>query len=260
MEAIQLSLLKRFNWRVKLSILAFINKDTRFREPRKWSNRELGKIVEYLAPTGSAVNVSAWQDRDKEGSTYKEKYFYKASDYWITNWKSDAFGFQGGLDKEMFLDLEEDLSTELYSRFDIVFNHTTLEHVFDVQKAFKNLCLLSKDKVIVVVPFLQEQHTEYGDYWRFTPWCVKRLFEKNGYLPLYISVNDGPVDSIYVFAVGARSSKDQELLSSVQGNIVNSVEQILVGQQFCDRKGFLVKQIERIITRLKLVTSAVKSY
>ena len=233
-----------------MSILSIVNKDPRFREPRKWSNRELSKITNLLAPTGSVVNVSAWQDQDKEGSSYKEKYFSSASEYWITNWKSEAFGFQGGLENEIFIDLEDDLPIELHKKFDVVFNHTTLEHVFDVQKAFSNLCSLSKDAVIVVLPFLQEQHTAYGDYWRFTPWCVKRLFERNGLHPLYISLNDGPTDSIYVFAVGARSNKQQDIFFSILGNCVNTVEQMLVGQKFCDRKGFLVKLIGRIFSRL----------
>ena len=43
---------------------------------------------------------------------------------------------------------------------------------------------MSKDIVIVVVPFLQEQHAEYGDYWRFTPLTLKS-FEQTQGIDLY---------------------------------------------------------------------------
>lgn len=223
--------------------------DPRFREPRKWSNLELKKFAREL--TGSMVNVSAWRDQDKEGKSYRDDYFKNASDYWITNWKADAFGFQGGNEKEIFLDLEHDLPEELNQKFDVVFNHTTLEHIFDVQKAFQNLCLMSKDIVIVVLPFLQEQHGAYGDYWRFTPWCIKRLFLKNAFIPAYISVNDGPINSIYIFAIGVRNKTSVNKFYTASGNIVDEVESRLIGTAFCDRKSWLMKKIESLISSVK---------
>lgn len=234
-----------------MSILSLINKETRFREPRKWSNRELKKISSRLPFVNSVVNVSAWKDQDKEGKTYQEGYFASASDYWITNWKPEAFGYQGGLEKEIYLDLENNLPAELRAKFDIVFNHTTLEHVFDVQKAFSNLCEMAKDSVVIVVPFLQEQHGSYGDYWRFTPWCIKRLFEQNGLALAYINVNDGPVDSIYVFAVGVKEQETYKLIYDTPGNCADHVEKMLVGQAFCEKKNWMVKFIERLIEHFR---------
>lgn len=151
-------------------------KDKKFRVPRIWSNRELEKFAHLFS--GKGVNVSGWKDVDKEGKKYRD-YFSNISEYWITNYKSEARGFQGDQENEIFLDLEEDLDESMYSKFDVVFNHTVLEHIFDVNKAFENICKLSNDIVIVVVPFLQEQHAEYGDYWRFTPLAVEKLFQKN---------------------------------------------------------------------------------
>jgi hypothetical protein len=162
-------------------------KDKKFRVPRIWSNRELEKFAHLFS--GKGVNVSGWKDVDKEGKKYRD-YFSNISEYWITNYKSEARGFQGNQENEIFLDLEEDLDESMYCKFDVVFNHTVLEHIFDVNKAFENLCKLSNDIVIVVVPFLQEQHAEYGDYWRFTPLAVEKLFQKlfpgcNSYLENY---------------------------------------------------------------------------
>ena len=46
--------------------------------------------------------------------------------------------------------------------FDVAYNHTTLEHIYGVHKAFANICRMTKDVVIIVLPFLQQYHAEYG--------------------------------------------------------------------------------------------------
>jgi len=151
---------------------------------------------------GKVVNVSAWEDKDKEGRTYKD-YFTSSSDYFITNFGTDQ-GVVQGQDNEYFLDLEADLPTEMAGRFDVVFNHTVLEHVYDFRKAFSNLCDLSSDVVIIVVPWMQALHANYGDYWRFSPQAVVRMFEDNGFSTVYLSWTEKPRTSVYVFAIGTR--------------------------------------------------------
>ena len=86
----------------------------------------------------------------------------------------------------------------------MVFNHTVLEHVYDFQTAFKNLCAMTKDVVILCVPFLQEMHTDYGDYWRFTPLALKRMFEDQGLTLLYLSFNNHWNASVYIFAIASK--------------------------------------------------------
>ncbi|MBX2898794.1 MAG: hypothetical protein KF775_04065 [Cyclobacteriaceae bacterium] len=177
-----------------------MKKDQRFRIPRLWSNIELKKYAPSFY--GDIVNVSAWQDKDKEGGYYRD-YFINAKSYSITNYKAEARGFQGA-EHEIFLDLERELSENLLAKYDVVFNHTTLEHIFDINLAFSNLCKLSKDIVIVVVPFLQEMHGEYGDYWRFTPLAVSKLFAKNGLQLLHLKFNKHPNSSVYIFAIASK--------------------------------------------------------
>ena len=46
-----------------------------FSIPRRWSNTELRRFAHLFG--GPAVNVSAWQDRDKEGGFYRQ-YFSAA--------------------------------------------------------------------------------------------------------------------------------------------------------------------------------------
>ncbi len=144
--------------------------DRVYRLPRLWSNEELRKFSGLF--TGSVINVSAWRDEDKEGGKYKN-YFSSASSYRVSNYVAEKRGYQGE-EGEIFLDLEKGLSSELKGRFDVVFNHTTLEHIYNYKKALRNICALSRDVVIVVVPFLQPMHDEYGDYWRFSPSAVKK--------------------------------------------------------------------------------------
>jgi hypothetical protein len=174
--------------------------DRTHRLPRVWSNRELARFAHLFH--GDLVNVSGWTDVDKEGRHYKD-YFVNASSYTITNYKKEARGFQG-YSNEVFLDLEQELPSTLYQRYDAAFSHTTMEHIYAVDTAFANLCGLSKDIVILVVPFLQQYHAEYGDYWRFTPLAIKRMFEDNGFELVYQSFNTHKRSSVYTFSIASR--------------------------------------------------------
>ena len=165
--------------------------------PRIWSNAELRRFAHLFR--GDIVNVSAWRDEDKEGGTYA-RYFRNAASYRKTNYLPEQRGHQGTAD-EIFLDLAAALPPDLDRGFDVVFNHTTLEHVFDFRKAFANLCRMSRDAVILVVPWMQQMHSQYGDYWRFSPLAIDRLFTEEGFRTAYLSFNRQPRTSVYVFAI-----------------------------------------------------------
>lgn len=176
-------------------------RDRRFRLARSWSNTELRRIANLFG--GDVANVSGWEDRDKEGQLYRS-YFSSATSYTVTNFHGQR-GFAGREGEEL-LDLGAELPAALERRFDVVFNHTTLEHIFEVRRAFANLCRLSRDVVIVVVPFAQQQHeTEsFGDYWRFTPTCLRELFAENGLGVVYESESPHADAACYLLFVGAR--------------------------------------------------------
>lgn len=178
--------------------------DKKFRIPRIWSNKELKKFAHLFK--GDIINVSGWKDIDKEGKHYRD-YFINADNYYISNYKKKQKGLQG-FQNEIYLDLEKNLDKKLINRFDVVFNHTTLEHIYDFRKAFKNLCLVSKDIVILVVPFLQQMHgLGYPDYWRFSPLAIKKMFEENKMELLYLSFNNERRTSVYLFAIASKKSK-----------------------------------------------------
>jgi len=177
--------------------------DRRFRLARIWSNRELAKIDHLFH--GTVVNVSAGEDIDKEGRHYSD-YFPNKSEYWMTNYAPGAHRGFTGRTNELLFDLTGDVPSELHSRFDVVFNHTTLEHVFEINKAFDNLCQVSRDIVIVVVPFCQVQHetSGYEDFWRISPKCLRKLFQRNGMEVIYEAANDDFNAAVYLFFVASR--------------------------------------------------------
>ena len=178
--------------------------DARFRIPRIWSNQELKKVAHLFS--GDVANISGGDDIDKEGSHYKD-YFNKASSYTITNYGGASFrGFQDRLG-EIQLDLTEPLPDNLRKKFDVVLNHTTLEHVFDVVTAFHNICEMTRDIAIVVVPFCQTQHesSAFNDFWRFTPTSIRELFRREGLETLYEASNEKFNESVYLFMIASRS-------------------------------------------------------
>lgn len=188
--------------------------DRQFRIVRIWSNREIKRLAPLF--TGDVVNVSAWDDRDKEGGRYRD-YFSNASQYYYTNY-GGVRGYQEQ-ENEYYLDLTRDLPKELYKRFDVVFNHTTLEHIYDVRRAFKNLCDMTTDAVIVVVPFSQVEHVteSYADYWRFTPSCLRAMFRENGLEVIYESESKHKRAAIYLLFVASRDAhKWRERMPSFQ--------------------------------------------
>jgi hypothetical protein len=176
----------------------------KFQIPRLWSNAELRKFAHLFH--GDIVNVSGWTDIDKEGKHYRD-YFYNANEYWITNYNEKIKGLQH-YKNEIFLDLEEELNPDLLKKYDVVFNHTTLEHIYETRIAFRNICNISKDVVIIVVPYIQQIHgIGYSDYWRFTPHTMAKMYEENGLKLRYCAANGKDKASIYLFCIGYRDEK-----------------------------------------------------
>lgn len=177
--------------------------DRKFRLARVWSNKELRKLA-HLFSDKRIVNVSAGDDNDKEGNTYSQ--YFRSNKYWLTNYQPGSYRGFKGRKNEILLDLSEPLPMKHRGKFDVAFCHTVLEHIYDVHTAFSNICALSRDIVIVVVPFAQIQHEseDFGDYWRFSPSCLRRMFEHEGLEVVYESANNDFNSAVYVFFVGSK--------------------------------------------------------
>ena len=180
--------------------------DKSYIRPRNFSNMMLHQYTSYF--TGRIINVSSWKDEDGEGSHYRS-YFNNVAKYTISNIGGHRKGL-GSVQKgyeEIELDLLQKIPAHLKGSFDVVFNHTTLEHIYDFQQAFRHLCELSKDVVIIVVPVMQQVHNseDFGDYWRPTTMTVAKVFKENGFEPLVIKCNDQPFAPIYCFAIASKN-------------------------------------------------------
>lgn len=202
--------------------------DRQFRVARVWSNTVLRKFSPHVF--GKVINVSAADDEDKEGGRYAD-YFPNATSYIMSNFGTGTDRGFRARPGELLIDLEIQLAAELRHCFDTVFNHTTLEHVFDVRTAFANLCALTNDLLVIVVPCAQVQHDsrDFGDYWRFMPSGMRRLFDENGLNVVYEAANHHRNTATYLFFAGSRKPERwmQRLgpvhpLSDVAGHIGRS--------------------------------------
>jgi hypothetical protein len=193
--------------------------DPAYRKPRFWSNLVLKTVCTQFS--GSGLNCSGWADEDKFGGHYRD-YFPNLREYSVSNLGG---GSQEGMYSEIAdsidIDLEAELGPELVGRFDVVLSHTVLEHVFDLRAACRNLSALTRDALIVVVPWMQEIHTgegEYGDYWRFSPAALTKLFEPHGLKACYHIGTDIPGSSCYFISVLLRQPS---ACVAMQARIVN---------------------------------------
>jgi len=219
-----------------LNIMSRIS-ERQFFAARKWSNTEIRKLGPFFE--GDAINVSGWNDRDKEGGRYRE-YFTNVTSYAVSNFAGER-GIQDEVG-EIFIDLEAPLPPNLRLSYDLVFNHTTLEHVFDVRRAFSNLCEMSRNAVLIVVPWAQVvlSNSSFGDYWRFSPEAVRRLFEAEGFTPLYISGSPMQQAAIYVVGLGVRDSGSWQRLA-----LPSALDQIPLGN-WIGSPSFAFKLLRRI--------------
>lgn len=215
-----------------LYFLRNIIPDPAFELPRNWSNNELKRFAHLF--TGDVINVSAWKDEDKQGKHYSD-YFVNAISYSLSNYKSEYRGWQDNLQSQIFIDLEEDITSDLCASFDVVYNHTTLEHVFEIGKAFENICRMTRDIVVLVVPFLQEQHASYGDYWRMTPLAIHKLFLKNNLTPIYMNYNNHPSSSVYIFAIASRNPSKWKNIEETPANKLSVLKDSFLGKRALKR-------------------------
>ncbi len=183
------------------------------RSVRSWSNRVLGSVAVHCR--GRVLNCSGWRDEDKEGGRYRD-YFPEASEYRVSNYGGDRG--ESGVPDEIRLDLTAPLPADMTGRFDVVLSHTVLEHVFDLDRAMDNLCLLTTDLLIVVAPFAQHYHPgeSYGDYWRLSISGMEEMLSRRGLTPVFADYSTIPNQAIYVLVVGSRRPERwQEILAAI---------------------------------------------
>lgn len=172
---------------------------------RAQSNRILREYLRHLG--GDVINVSGWRDEDRADRHYKD-YYGQVCSYSVTNIMG-ARGMPDDCDSSYqwhFLDLEAPVPSDMVAGYDVVFCHTVLEHIFDVASSFRALADLTRDIVVLVVPFVQRVHCSdsYSDYHRFSPYFLDRYFTQAGFTTLLCWFNQYPRSCIYVTFIAAR--------------------------------------------------------
>lgn len=193
------------------------------REARIWSNEIVRKIAPHV--TGDVVNISAWRDQDKEGSSYR-KYFTNANSYSTTNFQGWR-GEDGITDHE--LDLLKPAPVELREKFDVVYNHTTLEHVYDFVRALDTMNEMARDAILIVVPWMQHLHgPDDSDFWRFSPYAMRRLFNERGFDIVVEAAGPDRAKVVYLtYFASRRAAYWEERLSSFGNDAVTIAERAL---------------------------------
>lgn len=87
--------------------------------------------------------------------------------------------------------------------FDTVFSTQVIEHVVNHQEMLKEACrVLKKNGVaIFTAPFCWELHEEPYDFFRFTKYGLKDIFEKNGLEIVKIKSNGGKWAALFQIAL-----------------------------------------------------------
>ncbi len=204
---------------------------------RYWSNDRLKEVISKLGNYNEIINVSGWKDSDKEGNTYKS-YFKKGVSYKISNYEADSLK---GLSTEndLSIDLSKTLPSELIEKFDIVLNHTVLEHIEKPEFAFDQMSKLTTDILITIIPWKQALHFHpgyFGDYFRISPFTMRKYYEKNGFKLVFEAFSPNYAPDIYLFYVGSRKpqnhSFDNEIIEINKLNGVvgeSSIKNTLIG-------------------------------
>jgi hypothetical protein len=172
---------------------------------RHWSNDELKYCISYLDNYESVINISGWKDEDKEGDFYKN-YFLNAKIYHISNFPNDHA--KGIMDiNDIKIDLSKKIDISLHNKYNIVFNHTVLEHVEDPVFAFSEMSNLTNDLMITVIPWVQQLHfieNQFGDFYRFSPMLMRKLYLDNGFTILYENFMPNFANECYLIYVGTK--------------------------------------------------------
>ena len=181
--------------------------------PRAWSNEQLRTVAQFVPPGARIINVAGWEDKDKEGSFYRN-YFPSPALYHVSNYPGDQKR-GANVHSDLLIDLGKPIDPTLVGKYDVVFNHTVLEHVKRPWFAFEQLCALSTDLVISVVPWKQKLHFEpgaFGDYFRISPLAMRMLHEENGLKVIYEAYTPLPALDVYLIHVGTKNPSRYEHL------------------------------------------------
>ena len=102
--------------------------------------------------------------------TYSAKYLFDSSNNFVCTDIDATFGHK-------ILDITE---MDEYEKYDVILCLNVLEHVYETEKALKNIhrALKRNGVAYIAVPVHFPLHDEPHDYWRFTEHSLRRLLHR----------------------------------------------------------------------------------
>ena len=121
-------------------------------------------------------------------SSYKEFFIDKIDKYIGVDWAGSFHSIK----PDIFADLNKDLPIES-DVADTVFCFSVLEHLSEPQKILDESYRILKNKgnLILQVPWQHEIHEEPYDFFRYTPYGLKYMLEKAGFVNIEIIPSSG---------------------------------------------------------------------
>jgi len=92
-----------------------------------------------------------------------------------SDWTATDINFEG--DADLITDATDLKFSD--NQFDVIICISVLEHIFEYQKALKEIRRVLKKKGILILstPFIFPYHDYPGDYWRFSDQAIKKLLK-----------------------------------------------------------------------------------
>lgn len=94
--------------------------------------------------------------------------------------KIDSLDFVGDEKPTLIHDLNEEVPASFRARWNVVYDGGTLEHVFDLATAFRNVHLMLKPGGVVIHENPTNNFADHG-FWQFNPTALFDFYSANGY-------------------------------------------------------------------------------
>lgn len=94
--------------------------------------------------------------------------------------KVESLDFVGDEKPSIVHDLNEEVPTSFHGRWNVVYDGGTLEHVFDVATAFRNIHLMLKPGGLAIHENPTNNFVDHG-FWQLNPTALLDFYSTNGY-------------------------------------------------------------------------------
>jgi SAM-dependent methyltransferase len=94
--------------------------------------------------------------------------------------KADSLDFVADESPSIVHDLNDDVPTSFHGRWDVVYDGGTLEHVFDVATALRNIHVMTKPGGLVIHESPTNNFVDHG-FWQINPTVLLDFYSANGY-------------------------------------------------------------------------------